>query len=329
MEKMSYDAPDSEVVLSDKSTKLLSSFWQQRPLALVFPRFFGCPFGRRQILQLCHEQNALGDAGIDVVLVSSGTCEQAEIFRRDYKVPFTIICDPDRALFKKYDLREMSLRDYLSPRMHAKTIHVLAQGYGHKSGEGSEPQLGGVFIIDTSGEVRFARIATDPADHPSPQDILQAAATLNADPLLTDQSKKVNITSTPQKIEQRIPMADPAGEGEVNMTPEEIKAGRKMALVAYLFFPIPLLAGTCRRNSFVRYHTRQAVPMTTINVIGIALGIVGIAAFSKTAPITIIGSAMHYSMFVLLFIGCFNALKGRVKPLPILGRLCRNWNYLK
>ena len=139
MEKMSYDAPDSEVVLSDKSTKLLSSFWQQRPLALVFPRFFGCPFGRRQILQLCHEQNALGDAGIDVVLVSSGTCEQAEFFRRDYKVPFTIICDPDRALFKKYDLREMSFRDYLSPRMHAKTIHVLAQGSAINLAKGPSP----------------------------------------------------------------------------------------------------------------------------------------------------------------------------------------------
>jgi hypothetical protein len=38
--------------------------------------------------------------------------------------------------------------------------------------------LGGVFIIDTSGKVAYAHIAADAADHPSPQAILQAAATL-------------------------------------------------------------------------------------------------------------------------------------------------------
>ena len=327
MKQTNSDAFDLEVLLSDNTRKRLSSFWQDRPLALVFPRFFGCPFGRRQIQQLCHEQNALGDAGIDVVLVSSGTCAQAENFRRDYKVPFTVICDPDRVLFKNYGLREMPLSGYLSPRMHVKTIHVMAQGYGHKSGEGSERQLGGVFIIDTSGKVRFAHIAADPADHPSPQDILQAAAPLKVDPVMANQTKTASMPDRAEKIERRIPMSDPAGE--VSLPPEEIKAGRKMAFVAYLFFPIPLLAGTCRKNEFVLYHTRQAVPMTTINVIGITLGMVGLVAFSKGHPMTIVGSAMHYAMFVLLFIGCYNVSKGRVKPLPLLGRLCRNWNYLK
>jgi len=327
MKKVDYNAVDVEVLLSNNSKKPLSSFWQEKPLALIFPRFFGCPFGRRQILQLCHEQDALRDAGVDVVLVSSGTAEQAETFRRNYKVPFTIICDPDRTLFKKYGLREMSFSDYLSPRMHAKTIHVLAQGYGHKAGEGSEPQLGGVFIIDTSGKVRFERIATDPADHPSPQDIIQAVATLNVDTLRNDQSKKVSSAGNAQNIEKRIPVSDTAGEESI--PPEEIKAGKWMAFAAYLFFPIPLLAGTCRRNAFVFYHTREAIPMTLINVTGIILGAVGIFAFSKGSAITIIGSVLHYTMFVLLFIGVFNALKGRVKPLPLLGRFTRIFPLLK
>lgn len=327
MKKVDYKAVDVEVMLSDNSSKHLSSFWREKPLALIFPRFFGCPFGRRQILQLCHEQNALIDAGIDVVLVSSGTSAQAETFRHDYKVPFTIVCDPDCTLFKKYGLREMSLRGYLSPRMHAKTIHVLAQGYGHKFGEGSEAQLGGVFIIDTSGKVRFDHIATDPADHPSPQDIIQAAATIHAAPILTDQSKKVSITGNAQISERRIPVS--ATAGEVSIPPEEIKAGKWMAFAAYLFFPIPLLAGTCRRNAFVFYHTREAIPMTLINVTGLILAAVGHFSSSEGLVLTIVGSVLHYSMFVLLFIGVFNALKGRVKPLPLLGRLTSTFPLLK
>jgi len=179
MEKVSFDVLDGEALLSDNSRKRLSSFWQERPVALVFPRHFGCPFGRRQVTQLCRERDGLKTAGIDVVLVSSGSPAQAEAFRHDYEVPFPIVCDPDCVLFKKYGLRDMDPRDYRSPRMLVQVVKVLAQGYGYKSGQGSSSQLGGVFIIDTGGKVRFAHIAANAADHPSPQEIIQAAATLN------------------------------------------------------------------------------------------------------------------------------------------------------
>jgi len=41
MKTVNFDAPDCEVLLSDNSKKHLSSFWQKRPVALVFPRHFG------------------------------------------------------------------------------------------------------------------------------------------------------------------------------------------------------------------------------------------------------------------------------------------------
>jgi peroxiredoxin len=179
LEKVSFDALDSEVLLSDNSRKRLSSFWQERPVALVFPRHFGCPFGRRQVAQLRHEQNGLEKAGIDVVLVSSGSPAQAEVFRHDYEVPFPIVSDSDCVLFKKYGLRDMNPRDYRSPRMLVQVVKVLAQGYGYTSGQGSSSQLGGVFLIDTGGKVRYAHIAANAADHPPPQEIIQAAATIN------------------------------------------------------------------------------------------------------------------------------------------------------
>jgi peroxiredoxin len=130
------------------------------------------------VAQLRREQNELKKTGIDVVLVSSGSPEQAESFRHDFEVPFPIVCDPECVLFKKYGLRDMDPRDYGSPRMLVQVVKVLAQGYGHKSGQGSNSQLGGAFIIDTGGKVRFAHTAVNAADHPSPQEIIQAAATL-------------------------------------------------------------------------------------------------------------------------------------------------------
>jgi peroxiredoxin len=131
------------------------------------------------VAQLRREQNGLKKAGIDVVLVSSGSPAQAEVFRHDYEVPFPIVCDPDRVLYKEYGLKDMKTCDFFSPSLAVKTLKVLAEGYGHKFGQGSERQLPGVFIIDTGGKVRFAHIAANAADHPSPQEIIRAAATIN------------------------------------------------------------------------------------------------------------------------------------------------------
>lgn len=178
MKETEFDALDVEVLLSDSTRKRFSFFWQERPVALVFPRHFGCPFGRRQVVQLRREQNGLKKSGIDVVLVSSGSPAQAEAFRHDYEVPFRIVIDSDCVLFKKYGLRDMDPRDYRSPRMLVQVVKVLAQGYGYKSGQGSSSQLGGVFIIDTGGKVRFAHIAANAADHPSPKEIIRAATKL-------------------------------------------------------------------------------------------------------------------------------------------------------
>jgi peroxiredoxin len=320
VEKVSFEAIDCEVTLSDGSARRLSSFWQHRPLALVFPRFFGCPFGRRQILQLRQERDALRNAGIDVVLVSSGTPAQAEVFRRDYRVPFTVICDPDRVLFRTYSLREMTLRDYLSPRMYLKSVQVMMQGYGHKSGEGSEAQLGGVFIIDTNGKVAYAHIAADAADHPSPQEILQAAATLRP-------KVEARATDRVPALERGNPVT--GATREASMPPEVITSGRTMAFIAYVFFPIPLFAGVCRRNAFVMHHTRQAIPIVTLGIASVVIAMSGAAASSRTSPITIGSYVLYAAIVALLVVGGVHALRGEVKPLPLLGRLADSLRYLQ
>jgi hypothetical protein len=41
MKEADFEAPDVEVLLSDSIKARLSSFWQDRPVALVFMRHFG------------------------------------------------------------------------------------------------------------------------------------------------------------------------------------------------------------------------------------------------------------------------------------------------
>jgi len=179
MERESHAAPDLEVTLSDGTSTRLSSFWKRGTLALVFTRHFGCPFARRQVTLLRCEEDRLRAAGVSVVLVGSGTPAQGAVFRRELEVRFPVVCDQERVLFKKFGLREMTLIDVFSPRVLAKTVKVVFNGgYGHKFGQGSESQLGGAFLIDAGGTIRFAHRAADAADHPSTDDLLQAAAAM-------------------------------------------------------------------------------------------------------------------------------------------------------
>lgn len=58
----------------------------------------------------------------------------------------------------------------------------------------------------------------------------------------------------------------------INVTPEEIQAGKTMAIISYLIFFIPLLMDDMRNNKFVMFHTEQAIVLLLLNI---AAGIVG------------------------------------------------------
>jgi len=94
-------------------------------------------------------------------------------------------------------------RTRLSSFWQQRPVQVTAQGNGHKSGEGSEAQLGGVFIIETNGKVAYAHIAADAADHPSPHEILQAAATLGGRAEILDRAAAASGTSR-DRADQRL-----------------------------------------------------------------------------------------------------------------------------
>ena len=63
---------------------------------------------------------------------------------------------------------------FLSAKMAAKGLMAMAKG--HKIGvpQGDVRQLPGVFIIDTTGHIRFSHHAANPADHPQPETLLAA-----------------------------------------------------------------------------------------------------------------------------------------------------------
>jgi len=112
--------------------------------------------------------------GAQVVLVGLGTTAETAAFKERYGIPFPMIADPGKALFKAFHLKQASATALLSPGMAVKGVSALLKGYGIGIPKGDVRQLPGVFIIDTEGRVRYSYFAEGPADHPEPDELLKA-----------------------------------------------------------------------------------------------------------------------------------------------------------
>lgn len=92
---------------------------------------------------------------------------------------------------------------------------------------------------------------------------------------------------------------------------QDIEKNKVMAVLAYILFFIPLLAA--KDSKFARFHTNQ----------GLVLFLGGIIA-SVVAAIPVIGWIIApiagLVITVLAVIGIINALNGRAKELPVIGK---------
>ena len=91
-----------------------------------------------------------------------------------------------------------------------------------------------------------------------------------------------------------------------------MKNNKLMAAISYIWilFLVPLFAA--KDDAFARFHANQGL---VLFLAGIALGIIGIIPF--VGPIVAgIGGLVT---FVFMILGIINALKGEMKPLPLIG----------
>lgn len=92
---------------------------------------------------------------------------------------------------------------------------------------------------------------------------------------------------------------------------QDIEKNKVMAVLAYILFFIPLLAA--KDSKFARFHTNQ----------GLVLFLGGIIA-SVVAVIPVIGRIIApiagLVITVLAVIGIINALNGKAKELPVIGK---------
>lgn len=106
--------------------------------------------------------------------------------------------------------------------------------------------------------------------------------------------------------------------------PADIEANKAMGGLAYIIFFIPLIAAPNSR--YARFHANQGLLLV---LLGIALGIVlsilttafAFISYGMLAIVGILSTVVWIAMMVLWILGLINGFSGKVKELPIIGKI--------
>jgi len=113
------------------------------------------------------------------------------------------------------------------------------------------------------------------------------------------------------------------------------ESNRFVAALGYLFFFFPILAGYYRRSRFAKFHAKQATILFFASI-AFFLGLIIVRTFIESSLLMydahgitsvivywylrIMIQILHLLPFALMLVGFFNALQGKKRPLPIIGR---------
>ena len=143
--------------------------------------------------------------------------------------------------------------------------------------------------------VKFCPSCGNPMEAPAPE---QQAQTQQAQAQQSDLSAKVtNLNNTADITEQ--------------FDKDDIEKNKVMGLLAYILFFIPLLAA--KDSPFARYHANQGLVLFLAAILSSVILIIPILGW-------IIAPILSIVITVLAVIGIINALNGKAKELPIIGK---------
>ena len=128
-------------------------------------------------MQLRDDRERFEEAGAVIVLIGLGTPDRAAWFCRDKSIPFACLADPDQVAYQAYDLRTAGLSEILRAENGLKylRLQVKTETRQRTAKRGEDVlQLGGTFVVDTGGVIRYAHRNRHTGDNPPNDEVLEA-----------------------------------------------------------------------------------------------------------------------------------------------------------
>jgi prostamide/prostaglandin F2alpha synthase len=151
---------------------VLESLWKDRPVVLAFVRQFGCLLCREFVMELRTHHDAIHALGADICVVGSAQPEAAARFRELFELDFQVYVDPERRVFGLLGF-DRNLGGSANPAVILAALRAWLRGARQGITEGDPWQLGGVLIVQPSGEISYRHASRFAGDHPKIEAILQ------------------------------------------------------------------------------------------------------------------------------------------------------------
>ncbi len=165
-------------MVSAKNGESLSEMAENKPIMLVFLRFFGCSFCREAISDIAKHRNIFESKGFKVVFVHMAPdVAVAEKFFKKYKLfPVDHISDPEKRFYKEFGLGRGTPQQLFGLMNWIRGVQAaVVEGHG---AELESPELGdgfqmpGVFVLH-KGEIIRSFIHSHAHDRPDYEEICQ------------------------------------------------------------------------------------------------------------------------------------------------------------
>jgi len=123
------------------------------------------------------------------------------------------------------------------------------------------------------------------------------------------------------------PAKQAAQAEEIQGDQNDAEQNKGMAIIAYILFFVPLLTGDHKKSPFVKFHTNQGTVLFLtwlafyIGTRILSILLFRVLRFYLLGPVySLVVVAFGVTILVLLILGIINALNGRMKPLPVIGK---------
>ncbi len=130
--------------------------------------------------QLCRRADEFAYLATEILIVAFADEPRARLWLRETDTRFPILLDPERRVYRAYGLERSVARSW-TPRVIWYYLRQFAAGRHPGPIEGDPHQLGGDFIIDARGIIRFAHREWDPVDRPPLARLLEVLRSLRTD----------------------------------------------------------------------------------------------------------------------------------------------------